>query len=226
MDNYKTTIAYWEQKFGERLSTNKRYDAQEQLSYPEIEEGLKWLTQDAFSIIDFGSGTGSILLRCVFFGIQKAIGIDISHKAIELAKQTSKQNKMDTKTSFIVGSVESLEKFEDDSLDAGILFNLIDNILPDDAIFVLKEMNRILKNGGKLLIKLNECSPTDEFEENDYFHLISDDFYKEKSGLYFWNLSEKKFKEIISPYFDIVKFIEVPLHNTNHVNRLYYLKKI
>ena len=225
MNNYESTIKFWDERFGKSLSTNKRYDPQKPIPIVEIEEGLKWLIKEADSINDFGCGIGTLLFRSLFLGTKKAIGIDISPKAIELANHTSKLNKMDNKTDFKVGGIELLKKIGKNSIDAGVLFNTIDNILPEDAILVLKEMNRILKKNGKLLIKLNDAIPKNELEENDYYQLISEDFYKEKSGLYFWNLSDTKFKEIIFPYFKIVKYIYVPVPKTDNKNRLYYLEK-
>jgi SAM-dependent methyltransferase len=224
MNNYESTIKFWDEKFGERLSTDKRYDPQKAIPIIEIEEGLRWLIKEADSLVDFGCGSGNLLFKSLFLGTKKAIGIDISPKAIELANQTSKVNKMDNKTDFKVGGIELLKKIEENSIDAGASFNTIDNILPDDAILVLNEMNRILKRNGKLLIKLNDVIPQNVFEEDDYYQLISDDFYKEKSGLYFWNLSDTKFKEIIFPYFEIMKYVEDPFPKTDYKNRLYYLK--
>ena len=87
-------------------------------------------------------------------------------------------------------------------------------------------MNRIIKKNGKLLIKLNDVIPNNDLEEDDYYQLISENFYKEKSGLYFWNLSDIKFKEIISPYFEIVKYVDVPFPKTDYKNRLFYLDNI
>jgi len=159
----------------------------------------------------------------LFLGSKQAIGIDISNKAIELANQTSKINKMDNKTNFKVGGIDLLKDIETDSINAGILFNLIDNILPNDAISVLKEINRILKGKSKLLIKLNDIMPKAVFED-DYYQQVSEDFYKEESELYFWNLSDVKFKEIISPYFVIVKYVDVPFPETDYKNRLYFLE--
>ncbi len=225
MNNYKSTIKFWDERFEERLSTDKRYDPSKPIPITEIEEGLRWLIKEADSILDFGCGSGNLLFKGLFLGTKKAIGIDISPKAIELANQTSKVNKMDNKTDFKAGGIELLRKIEENSIDAGVSFNTIDNILPDDALIVLKEMNRILKKNGKLLIKLNDVIPKEVFEEDDYYQLVSEDFYKEKSGLYFWNLSDSKFKEIISPYFEIVKYADVPFPKTDYKNRLYYLEK-
>jgi len=222
MNNYEGTIKFWDERFGKIINEKKYYKPNSPLSMIEIEEGLKWLSKDSDSVIDFGCGSGTLLFRSLILGTKNVIGIDISPNAVELANQTSKANEMENRTSFKLGSIELLKKIKTDSLDAGISSNTVDNILPEHAIFVIKELNRILKKDGKLLIKLNDSMPKAVFED-DYYQLVSEDFYKEKCGLYFWNLSDSKFKDLISPYFEIIKYIDVPFPNTDYKNRLYFL---
>ncbi len=225
MKIYKETMEFWNKRFGENVLAKKYYNPDSPLKLNELEEGLKWLVKDCDSIIDFGCGSGTLLFRSLFIGAQNVIGIDISSKAIELANQTSLANTTNSKTNFIEGGIEVLKNIETNSIDAAISSNTIDNIFPQDTLIVIKELNRILKKNGKLLIKLNDVMPKEVFED-DYYHLISEDFYKEKCGLYFWNLSDSKFKEIVSQYFKIVKYEDVPFPETDYKNRLYYLEKL
>lgn len=225
MKNYEGTIEFWDKRFEKNIVAKKYYNPDSPLRLNELEEGLKWLVKDCNSIIDFGCGSGTILFRSLFLGAQNVIGIDISSKAIELANQTSLANTTNRNTNFIEGSVEVLKDIETNSMDAAISSNTIDNIIPQDTLIVIKELNRIIKKNGKLLIKLNDVMPKKAFED-DYYQLISEDFYKEKCGLYFWNLSDSKFKEIVTKYFKIIKYEDVPFPETNYKNRLYYLENI
>jgi arsenite methyltransferase len=225
MNNYEETVKFWDERFGKNVSEKKYYNPKSPLKLNELEEGLKWLVKDSDSIIDFGCGSGTLLFRSLLLGAKNVIGIDISPKAIELANQTSMTNENNNETHFIEGGIESLKDIKTNSIDAAISSNTIDNILPQDALIVLNEFNRILKKNGKLLIKLNDALPKAVFED-DYYQLISEDFYKEKCGLYFWNLSDTKFKEIVSQYFNIVKYEDVPFPDANYKNRLYYLKNL
>ncbi|KQC05289.1 MAG: hypothetical protein APR54_08405 [Candidatus Cloacimonas sp. SDB] len=222
MNNYEGTIEFWDERFGKNISEQKYYNPNSPLTMTEIEEGLKWLTKGSASIIDFGCGSGTLLFRSLALGAKNVVGVDISPKAYELAIQTSTANKMNDNTNFVVGSIECLNKIETNSMDAGISSNTLDNIFPIDAKLVIKEFNRIIKKNGKLLIKLNDTMAEAVFED-DYYQLVSENFYKEESGLYFWNLSDSKFKELISPYFKIVQYFNVPFPKTDYKNRLYYL---
>ena len=225
MNNYEETIKFWDDRFGKSVSEKKYYNLKSPLKLNELEEGLKWLVKDSESIIDFGCGSGTLLFRSLFLGAKNVIGIDISPKAIELANQTSMINENNDKTNFIEGDVETLKNIETNSMDAAISSNTIDNILPQDSLLVLNEFNRILKKKGKLLIKLNDEMPEEVFED-DYYQLVSEDFYKEKCGLYYWNLRDTKFKEIVSKKFKIVKYEDVPFPETDYKNRLYYLENL
>ncbi|ACL70131.1 hypothetical protein [Halothermothrix orenii] len=96
---------------------------------------------------------------------------------------------------------------------------------PNDAKFVLKEIYRILKSKGKIILKLNPYFNPNELEKDNNFKKIKKDFYKERSGLYFWNISNKQIKKIIAPYYKICKYKEIEFKDYNMINRVYYLKK-
>jgi arsenite methyltransferase len=51
--------------------------------------------------------------------------------------------------------VEELEAIADGAFDGVVLSNIIDNLIPQDAIKVLTEVKRILKVSGKVSVKLN-----------------------------------------------------------------------
>lgn len=178
MINYEGTIKFWNERFGNHVLAKNSYKPDSPLSFKELEEGVNWLVKESGSIIDFGCGSGSILFRSLYLGARSVIGIDISSQAIELANQTSREIGNSKETRFIEGGVDSLKKIKTDSCEAAISSNTIDNILPEDAMIVLKELNRILKKKGKLLIKLNDIMPKAAFED-DYYQLISEDFYLE-----------------------------------------------
>lgn len=224
MDVYKTTVDFWDQRFGKLVNEKREFQLDKPVRFKEVEEGIQWLSKDTASIIDFGCGTGNALMRTIYLGSSSVIGIDISPQAIAMAKYTAKINRIDASTRFEVGGIEQLKTIKTGTLDAALCFNTIDNILPDDALTLIKEIHRILKNDGKFLVKLNGLLPNIVFED-DYYQEISDNFFKEKSGLYFWNLDDEAFTNLISAYFVITKYADVPFPETDYKNRLFYLVK-
>lgn len=219
--NYQDTIDYWNEVF----SNVQEYDIAKPISFEQIENALKWLCKDSTSILDFGCGHGKILFRCLGLGVKKIYGIDISSAAISFAKKIKMKYNLDN-CQFMCGSFNELYDFSDCQFDAVILFNIIDNLIPSDGLKVLKHIHRLTKGESKILIKLNDYIPENEISNSQVFNLKEKSFYKEKSGLFSWNLSNQDFKKIISPYFKIINYEEVDFKRHDVKNRIYYLTKV
>jgi SAM-dependent methyltransferase len=166
---------------------------------------------------------GRSLFRCLALGVEKVAGIDISPNAISAANKIAITSGLQARCKFLCGDISSLldisEKF-----DAGILFNVVDNISPTDGVMVLEQFRKILKPHGKLLMKLNDYVSPDALTNEQGFRLISRDFYKEKSGLYFWNLTDRSVEAMISEHYTLERYDRIKLKEFRQFNRLYYLR--
>lgn len=90
-------------------------------------------------ILDVGCGTGANLEMLAQFG--EAEGVDVSDDALEFCRAKNlKAHK---------GLAEQLP-FEDESFDLVTALDVVEHL--DDDVSGLKEMNRVLKSGGKTLI--------------------------------------------------------------------------
>ena len=90
-------------------------------------------------ILDVGCGTGGNLEMLASFGA--AEGVDVSDDALEYCQQKGlKAHK---------GLAEALP-FEDESFDVITALDVVEHL--DDDIAGLKEMNRVLKKGGRKLV--------------------------------------------------------------------------
>jgi SAM-dependent methyltransferase len=102
------------------------------------------------TILDLGSGAGID----VFLAAQKvgpdglAIGVDMTEEMIQRARANAEKAGI-TNVEFRLGEIENLP-VDDDSIDL-ILSNCVINLAPDKRR-VLKEMQRVLKPGGKFCI--------------------------------------------------------------------------
>jgi len=110
-----------------------------------LESFLKQIIQNPKSkiqnpkILDVGCGTGGNLEMLTKFGA--AEGVDVSDEALEFCKRKGlKAHK---------GLAESLP-FEDGSFNIVTALDVVEHL--DDDLAGLKEMNRVLKTGGKTLI--------------------------------------------------------------------------
>lgn len=100
------------------------------------------------SVLDIGCGNGQ---RAILLS-QKAksvTGFDISKKNIDLANKEAKNNNIKN-INFIVGDAEKEFKFNNRSFDIAFFCDVIEHLNNDDHS--LKEINRILKNKGILLL--------------------------------------------------------------------------
>jgi demethylmenaquinone methyltransferase/2-methoxy-6-polyprenyl-1,4-benzoquinol methylase/phosphoethanolamine N-methyltransferase len=107
--------------------------------------------EPGMNILDVGCGTGSLTVAAKKKqGIEgNVVGIDPSSNMVELAQQ--KADKAGVGVEFRVGVIENLE-FDDDHFDL-VLSSLMMHHLTDDLKEIgLREIQRVVKPGGKLLI--------------------------------------------------------------------------
>ncbi len=123
---------------------------------------------------------------------------------------------------FHQGGVEALSPFSEASFDAIILSNILDNLYPEDAMLLLDECARILKTGGKVLVKLNSYLSQEQISEwkikTIAGNLLDD-------GLLLWNNSTEHWREILTGHFVIEREGEVYYKEHEQTNRLFYLLK-
>ncbi|MFU0781681.1 class I SAM-dependent methyltransferase [Thermoanaerobacterium thermosaccharolyticum] len=126
----------------------KYYDLMESLM--ESSGGKKWRKMlwsevSGNTILEAGIGTGSNILY--YPEGKKIYGIDFSPKMVEIAKDKAKR--YDKDVDIRVMDIENLE-FNDNTFDA-IVTSCVFCSVPD-PIKGLKELKRVLKNGGKLFM--------------------------------------------------------------------------
>jgi ubiquinone/menaquinone biosynthesis C-methylase UbiE len=217
-DRYNKCLAQWNQIF-ENSSLNAPMN--ELTGQNIFDKGLKWLAAGTESVLDFGCGTGTMLFFCEMYGTRKHIGIDISNKAIEKAWIRSEKMK-NGEYNFWVGGVERLQEIDSESIDAVILSNIVDNLYPDDALLLLQQTERVLKNDGKVLIKLNPYLSEKKIKEYDiktiHGNLLDD-------GLLLWNNTDEEWYRIISTYFKVEKYCEIYYEEYQQTNRMFLAVK-
>lgn len=107
--------------------------------------------QPGMKILDVGCGTGSLTIAAKDnLGVDgEVIGIDPSSNMVDVARQ--KAVKAGVEVDFQVGVIENLD-FEDQKFDL-VLSSMMMHHLPDSLkVAGLKEVYRVLKTGGTLLI--------------------------------------------------------------------------
>jgi len=95
--------------------------------------------------VDLGAGTGLFLECAGKFGI-RCIGLEGSLEGIEVAKQRCPE--LDMRYHLL----DQRLPFEDNSISTILNNQVIEHLYPEVAAFMLKEVFRVLKKGGVLLI--------------------------------------------------------------------------
>ncbi len=221
---YKDTIGFWEKVFASKEQLCKGRDYTKNIGVIDLEKGIEWISSTSEKILDYGCGNGVMVLRTLAYGVNNIHGIDICENAIKAALKSVQEYELKDKASFEIGGVEALEKLQDCEFDGVILSNIIDNMIPKDSLRLLDEVARILKPGGKLLLKINPYIEEEKRQEWK-FEELQEEFYKETSGLYLWNLTEDKLDMILGDKFIIEERKEVYFEQHDMFNRMYYVRK-
>lgn len=216
MDRYGKIIHRWDSIFQkESLHEPRRQGS----GNGDFDKSLLWLTEHASSVIDFGCASGNLLFQCGRCGTVDHIGIDLSAQAIANARAKA-EAEQGRQFRFICGGAGALQSVEPSSVDAAILSNILDNLYPDDVHNVLAQIKRILRPGGRLLVKLNGYLTPEEIGESG-IRVVEGNLLDD--GMLLWNNSTGEWDRILGAYFDMERFETICYKEYGLVNRLYRL---
>ena len=163
-------------------------------------------------VLDIGCGRGEMVFYAAGKGAE-AVGIDYSKDAIALAKvaQKKQQKTIQNRTKFIFMDAKKL-KFKNSYFDLVIMTDVVEHLYPEELDLVFKEIKRVLKSKGKLVI---HTAPNKTFNNITYKYYC----YPIASLIAFvWNtVVRKSYPNIASP-----KEIRTDSHSIMHINEPTY----
>lgn len=215
---YAKCIGFWNEVFAREVPV---FPKAAKTGIEEFDAGIAWLADGSESVLDFGCGNGTLLFICRNLGTKTHIGIDLSEQAIKSAVERSRAVQNEN-FSFINGGTEQLKNIADNSVDAAILSNILDNLYPDDAVFALGEIHRLLKRGGKLLVKLNPFLSEKQIKE---WNIKTIDGNLLDDGLLLWNNTDAEWERLFKEKFSTVAKKEIYYKEAEQTNRMYLLLK-
>jgi arsenite methyltransferase len=219
MKDYHRCIEYWDPIFSEE---DDSLPSDPKTGNAKLDDAIRWLCEDSKRVLDFGCGNGSLLFHCALNGTKEHLGIDLSKEAVLCAKRKCARMPVG-EFEFLEGGVEALFTIANSSTDAVILSNIVDNLYPEDALQLLHECARLLKQGGKVLIKLNPYLTQEQIAEWNIKSItgnLLDD------GLLLWNNTTEQWREIFQQHFSIVREGEIYYPEYNQTNRFLCLAKL
>lgn len=215
---YAKCIGFWNEVFAREVPV---FPKAAKTGIEEFDAGIAWLANGSESVVDFGCGNGTLLFICRNLGTKTHIGIDLSEQAIKSAVERSRAGQNEN-FSFINGGTEQLKNIADNSVDAAILSNILDNLYPDDAVFALGEIHRLLKRSGKLLVKLNPFLSEKQIKE---WNIKTIEGNLLDDGLLLWNNTDAEWERLFKEKFSTVAKKEVYYKEAEQTNRMYLLLK-
>jgi ubiquinone/menaquinone biosynthesis C-methylase UbiE len=110
--------------------------------------------------LDIGCGTGSLAIACARRGAQ-VTGIDTSPQMLDIARRKVKQAGLtDSITLLQMSAIELDEGFEPESFDTIMSSLTFSELSDDEQRFVLRQCQRLLKDGGRLIVADETVPPS------------------------------------------------------------------
>jgi ubiquinone/menaquinone biosynthesis C-methylase UbiE len=118
---------------------------------------LKYISLKEKTILDIGCGNGLYTIALASL-VKNSVGVDIRSKV--LIEATKSKTRLDGNTEFIRASAENLP-LRDSTFDVVLLVEMLEHVQSEEM--TLNEANRVLKDGGYLVIYVpNKLYPFDE----------------------------------------------------------------
>lgn len=103
-------------------------------------------------ILDFGCGSGASSIVLTRLGISKVIGVDIDKDRIQIAQIRAREYSLGDKIQFCVIPNSKILPYQDECFDIALCMAVIEHIHPRDRKVWIKELWRVVKPSGYLLI--------------------------------------------------------------------------
>lgn len=145
-------VQFWNDHY-ESLS---EYDPSAELDCKELEEALTWVSQGGGTILDIGSGDGRMILRTLYKGAVKIIGLDSSFHGISLARRSAQAHFSSLRTKWLWGNLGSLATLPDGCVSGIIISGLLEALTEEETEYVLERCERLLDQGGRLMVLSDE----------------------------------------------------------------------
>ncbi|MFB0518228.1 MAG: corrinoid protein-associated methyltransferase CpaM [Acidobacteriota bacterium] len=125
-------------------------------------ERLTWYISDGQKVLDIGCGTGALTIRAARKG-GRVKGIDVNCQMLEMAHRRAREAKLTQNIELCEMGAAELDNEESESYDAVMSGLCFSELTENELLYTLKEVRRILKPGGRLLVA-DEVKPNSVFK--------------------------------------------------------------
>ena len=107
--------------------------------------------QEGQNVLDIGCGTGALTLKAAGRGT-RVTGMDINPQMLDIARKRAEALQLTQSIQFLEAGVAEMESIESGTLDVVMSGLCFSELSEDEQTYALKQINRILKPGGLLLL--------------------------------------------------------------------------
>lgn len=217
MEVYEKSKAFWNSHFKDKPEEIK----DKFINNEDFNQAVLNLYDNESVILDFGSGSGWGLFELYFTNnFKKGIGIDQSQNGVNYANECAKLSNLDGIIRF---ECDNLLAFRTDYFDAAFSCNTLDVIPLDVVTDVLKELARVVKENGKIMISLNPYLDN-ELNKKLQMECIGNNMYIKDGVLRLLNYTTPEWVDIFSHYFTVDKTLDYELEfEQGYVRRMFIL---
>lgn len=210
-------------EYFESKGSYKEEDIYKKLYLPKILENIKITSSSR--ILDIGCAFGYFLKICEETIGCETYGVDISEYAISIAKKTNSKL-------YVLDVDRGLSIFKDRYFDLVVMFDIIEHL--KSPYLVLKEVYRILKPGGYVVITTPNLNAIDRFlrkilgKEKTWHGFIDEShlyLFTPKSLTFLVSRLGFKIVKIDTPFHPLPRFLQALLNKTGLGGQIWLVGK-
>ncbi|MBA3299842.1 MAG: methyltransferase domain-containing protein [Thermoleophilaceae bacterium] len=103
------------------------------------------------TVVDIGTGRGELVAVAIEQGAARATGVDYSHAAVELARETLSAHDLDDRASVVLADARAVP-LPDGEADLVTLLDVVEHLSPVELDTALAEALRLLRPGGRVFV--------------------------------------------------------------------------
>ena len=153
-------------------------------------------------VLDYGCGSGWAAITIVKSGAKKVRAVDLGSNIIDTAKFYAELYGVGNNLDILKISPDWFETVPYEIYDGIICSNVLDVVPLETSLYIIKELARIATKDAKVIIGLNFYLSKED-AKNRGLDLVEDKYLVINGTLRLLSLTDEKWTELFSPYFEI-----------------------